>query len=100
MKKQGFTYIMANDRPTLYAGSSSNLIQRVYQHKNGLVDGRFTKKYKLHKLVYYESFNTIMEAIMRERQIKDMNREEKLDMIKKINPNLEDLYGKILDKPE
>lgn len=99
MSKQGFVYIMANDRPTLYTGVSSNLVQRIYQHKNNLVDG-FTKKYQLHKLVYFEVLDTIQAAIIREKQIKDMNRNEKLEMIKKFNPTFEDLCGKILDKPE
>lgn len=99
MNKQGFVYIMANDRPTLYVGVTSNLIQRVSQHKDNLVDG-FTQKYQLHKLVYFEILDAIHGAIIREKQIKDMNRNEKLEMIKKFNPTFEDLYGKILDKPE
>ncbi|HYK09147.1 MAG TPA: GIY-YIG nuclease family protein [Candidatus Eisenbacteria bacterium] len=97
--KQGFTYIMANNRPTLYTGVTSNLVQRVYQHKNHLVKG-FTDTYNLDKLIYFETFDTINEAIIREKQIKDMNRVEKLIMIKKLNPTLKDLYDQILDKPE
>lgn len=99
MLKRGYTYIMANSRPTLYIGVTSNLIRRIYQHKNNLVQG-FTQKYNLHRLVYYEVFETIQQAIIREKQIKDMNRIDKLNMIKKINPNLDDLYKMILDKPE
>jgi putative endonuclease len=93
--KKGYVYIMANERPTLYTRVTSNLIQRVYQHKNNLVEG-FTKKYNLHKLVYYETLDTIMSAIIREKQIKDMKRTEKLGMIKKTNPTLKDLYYKII----
>lgn len=97
--KQGFVYIMANNRPTLYTGVTSNLIQRVYQHKNNLVKG-FTSKYNLHKLVYYEVYDTIEQAIIREKQIKDMNRVNKLEMIRRFNPQFKDLYHRILDKPE
>lgn len=90
---------MANDRPTLYVGVTNNLIRRVYEHKNNFVRG-FTQKYNLHKLVYYEIFDTIEQAIIREKQIKDMNRNDKLAMIKKFNPTFKDLYNRILDKPE
>jgi putative endonuclease len=90
---------MANDRPTLYTGVTSNLIKRCFEHKNNLVKG-FTSKYNLHKLVYYEVFDSIEQAIIREKQIKDMNRKDKLVMIKKFNPIFQDLYNKILDKPE
>jgi len=92
--KHGYVYIMANSRPTLYTGVTSNLPSRVYQHKNNLVKG-FTAKYKLHDLIYYEALDTIMSAIIREKQIKDMNRNEKLAMIKKFNPTFKDLYEEI-----
>ena len=87
---------MANSRPTLYAGVTSNLVKRVYEHKNNLVKG-FTSKYNTHKLVYYEVFETIEQAIIREKQIKDMNRKDKLDMIGKFNSDFRDLYNQILD---
>ena len=98
---------MANARPTLYTGVTSDIIKRIYQHKNNLVEG-FTSKYNLHKLVYYEVFDTIEQAIIREKQVKDMNRKDKLLMVKKFNPQFEDLYSeilgqsgiRILDKPE
>ena len=90
---------MANDRPTLYTGVTSNLVKRVYEHKNNLVEG-FTAKYNIHKLVYYEVFDTIEQAIIKEKQIKDMNREDKLEMIRKFNHTFKDLYNQILDKPE
>lgn len=94
MKKGGYAYIMANISQTLYAGVTSNLVGRVYQHKNSLVEG-FTKKYKLHMLVYYEVFETIEQAIIREKQIKDMNRADKLKMIYQFNPKFKDLYEEI-----
>ena len=91
---------MANNRPTLYTGVTSILIKRVYEHKNNLVEG-FTSKYKLHKLVYYEVLDDINLAIIREKQIKDMNRIDKLNMIKRFNPDFKDLYNRILDlRPE
>jgi putative endonuclease len=91
---------MANIRPTLYTGVTSSLVKRVYQHKNNEDPSSFTARYNLHKLVYYEVFDTITEAIVREKQIKDMNRIDKLSLIKKFNPLFEDLYNAILDKPE
>ena len=94
MKKKGFVYIMANNRPTLYTGVTSNLLKRVLEHKNKLVEG-FTYKYNLSKLVYFEVFEYIEQAIIREKQIKDMNREDKILMIGKFNPTFEDLCEKL-----
>lgn len=99
MKKGGFVYVMANSRPTLYVGVTNNLIRRVYEHRNNLVQG-FTSKYNLHRLVYFETMDSIESAIIREKQLKDMNRSDKIAMIKKFNPKFEDLYSMILDKPE
>ncbi|MDP3948161.1 MAG: GIY-YIG nuclease family protein [bacterium] len=95
MSKVMYVYIMANNRPTLYTGITNNLVKRVYEHKQELVKG-FTKKYHLHKLVYYENIEGEIEAIIREKQIKDMNRADKLKMIREINPELKDLYQAIL----
>ena len=92
--KVGYVYIMANSRPTLYTGVTNNLVRRVYEHKNDLNEG-FTSKYKLHKLVYYESLPTIELAIIREKQIKDMNRTDKVELIMNFNPNFADLYNRI-----
>lgn len=95
MNKQGIVYIMTNARLTLYTGVTSNLVKRVWEHKQDVVKG-FTSKYKLHKLVYYETFETITEAIIREKQIKDMRRKDKLEMIRKMNPTFKDLYNDLL----
>ena len=99
MTKGGYVYVMANQRPTLYVGVTSNLIKRVYEHKHNLVRG-FTARYLCHKLVYFEVFDSIEQAVIREKQIKDLNREDKLTLIKKLNPNLKDLYYTILDASE
>ncbi len=93
--EKGYVYIMANSRPTLYTGSTNNLTRRVYEHKNNLVKG-FTAKYNLHNLVYYECLDNVEQAIIRERQIKDLNRDNKLILIKKLNPSLKDLYNDII----
>lgn len=90
-----YIYIMANDRPTLYTGVTNNLVRRVYEHREELISG-FTQKYHLRKLVYYETIEGKLQAIIREKQIKDMNRIEKLNMIRSFNPSFRDLYSKIV----
>jgi len=95
MRKQAFVYIIGNNRPTLYIGVTSNLIKRVYEHKQGLVDG-FSKKYQLYKLLYYEVFGDIEEAIKREKQLKNWHREWKLNLIKSKNPDFKNLYPEIV----
>lgn len=86
-----YVYMMGNDRPTLYTGVTNDLVGRVYEHKEELADG-FTKKYHLHKLLYFEVIDGEIEAIVREKQIKDMDRNDKLRMIKEFNPEFKDMY--------
>ena len=91
MSKQAYVYIMTNKSNTvLYTGVTSNLIKRVYEHKQKLVDG-FTKKYNVTKLVYFEVFEDIENAITREKQIKGWLRNKKVILIESMNPEWEDL---------
>ena len=95
MDKQFYVYILASKRNgTLYTGMSSNLTQRVWQHKNNSVEG-FTDKYNVKKLVYYEVYENAESAITRERQIKKWRRKWKLRLIEEQNPNWEELYNSI-----
>ena len=82
---------------TLYTGVTSDLKVRVYQHKNNVFEKSFTAKYKLHNLVYYETFHNIEEAIAREKQIKGGSRKKKEALINSFNPEWKDLYEDILD---
>ena len=85
-------YILASKRNgTLYVGVTSNLVQRVWQHKNDLVEG-FTKRYRVHSLVWYKSHDTMEGAIAREKAIKEWKRTWKLGLIEKDNPRWLDLY--------
>lgn len=95
--KPGYIYIMTNQKNgTVYVGVTSDLIKRVYEHKNELCDG-FTKKYNLKTLVYYEVFEEIVSAIIREKQLKAGNRKKKIKLIESLNPNWSDLYPSLLD---
>ena len=107
MEEKSFAvYIMSNAKPTLYTGITNNLIRRVYEHKTNHKPNSFTAKYYIHRLVYYEIFDSQRNAIIREKQIKNMSRKEKIELIKKSNPALKDLFEditgtrKIPDKPQ
>lgn len=94
--KYYYVYILSNfRRTTLYTGVTNNLVKRVYEHKNNLADG-FTKKYGVHDLLYYESYEDPNSAIEREKQIKSWSRKKKDQLIMKFNPKLKDLYGEIV----
>ncbi|RJQ38471.1 GIY-YIG nuclease family protein [Candidatus Microgenomates bacterium] len=89
--KQFYVYILTNkNNHVLYTGVTSNLIKRIYEHKNKLADG-FAKKYNANKLIYYEIFEDPENAIKREKSIKNLLRRKKIELIKNINPNFEEL---------
>ncbi len=89
--KSYYVYIVTNKSRTLYTGVTNNLERRVYEHKNKLIDG-FTKRYNVTKLLYFEAFSDIRDAIAREKQIKAGSRKKKLDLVKQMNPEWKDLY--------
>jgi len=90
--KYYYTYILASKRNgTLYIGVTNDLLKRVHEHKQDVIEG-FTKKYGVHILVYYEQFEDIESAITREKQVKKWNRKWKLRLIEKMNPDWKDLY--------
>ena len=85
-------YILAHKKNgALYIGVTSDLIKRVYEHRNDLADG-FTRKYKIQKLVYFEQVDNADAAITREKRLKKWNRQWKVDLIEKSNPDWNDLY--------
>ncbi len=89
--QKGSVYIMSNfRRTTFYIGFTRNLVLRVAIHKEGLVEG-FTQKYNLKYLVYFEEFDRIVDAIHREKQLKNWHREWKINLIKSLNPGMRDL---------
>ena len=96
VKAKNYTvYIATNKLNTvLYTGVTNNLARRIYEHKHRLLSG-FTSKYNVNKLVYYEVFENINDAIFREKQIKAGSRSKKIQLIRKINPGFNDLYYRI-----
>ncbi len=92
-----YVYILTNKANTLfYIGISGNIKTRLFQHRKHLIKG-FTDKYNITKVIYIESFNSIIEAIEREKQLKGWKREKKIELIKTLNPNLKDLYEDIMN---
>ncbi|RZA33505.1 MAG: GIY-YIG nuclease family protein [Lysobacteraceae bacterium] len=97
MDKPSYVYVLAS-RPygTLYIGVTSDLIRRVWEHKEGFVAG-FTNKHRIKLLVWYEVHAEIVEAITREKQIKEWKRDWKINLIQSTNPHWRDLYNDITD---
>ena len=90
-----YIYIMSNNSNTIvYIGITNDLVSRVYEHRNELVEG-FSKKFHTHKLVYFEVYNTAYDAIAREKQLKKWTREKKNILIEKDNPEWIDLWDRI-----
>ncbi|RMG29357.1 MAG: GIY-YIG nuclease family protein [Methanobacteriota archaeon] len=85
-----YVYIMASKSRTLYTGVTNNLFRRVYEHKHKLLEG-FTKRYNITRLVYYEKYDYIWDAIRREKQIKGWLRRKKIALIESVNPEWKDL---------
>jgi putative endonuclease len=95
MHTESYVYLLANKHNNvLYTGVTSDLIRRVYEHKNKLVKG-FTQKYNVDRLVYYEACSNIVVAIEREKQVKGWSRKKKEDLINALNPEWDDLYRSI-----
>jgi putative endonuclease len=99
MGKEYYVYIMTNKSRTLYTGVTSNLMRRVQEHKEKLIEG-FTSKYNIHILVYYESTSSVYAALAREKQIKGWLRAKKIALIESENPEWKDLsFEWYVDEP-
>lgn len=94
--KSYYIYILSNKtNSVLYTGITSNVIKRIYEHKHNLVDG-FTKKYLIHKLIYYEQYQDIRDAMEREKQLKAGSRKKKESLVTFLNPEWKDLYDSLV----
>ncbi len=92
MSNQYYVYILASKKNgTLYIGVTNDMMRRVGEHKAGMIEG-FTTKYKINKLVYFEAYKNINEAILREKRLKKWNRHWKIKLIEEMNPEWNDLY--------
>ena len=96
--RDGFLYIMASVTRTLYIGVTNGLVRRVWQHQHGEIAG-FTKRYELNRLVYFEHYGDIRDAIAREKQLKRWRRSKKNALIKSVNPNWNDLSPMLEQEP-
>ena len=95
--KSYYVYMLASKRNgTLYIGVTNDLVRRVYEHKQGLIEG-FTKKYKVDRLVFFEETNDVESAIIREKRLKKWNRQWKIELIEKQNPEWKDLYEGMIE---
>lgn len=94
-ERRFFVYIMTNNaRTVLYIGITNDLLRRVFEHREKLIEG-FTSRYNCNRLVYYEIFGTALDAIAREKQLKRWGRAKKIDRIRTMNPQINDLWGTI-----
>jgi len=95
LEKNYYIYIMTNKwNNVLYTGITNDLKRRVFEHKNKIIKG-FTERYNINKLVYYEIYDDVYNAIQREKQIKSWSRKKKIELIKSLNPEFKDLYEEI-----
>lgn len=91
-----YVYILSSKKyGTLYIGVTNDLIKRIYEHRNDLIEG-FTSKYSVHRLVYYEQTKNITAAVNREKQLKKWNRKWKINLIEQTNPDWLDLYDTLV----
>ena len=96
MNREPCVYLLASRRNgTLYTGVTSDLVKRVWEHKNNVAEG-FTKRYGVHRLVWYELYSNIESAIAREKAIKEWKRQWKLELIKSLNPDWRDLFEELV----
>lgn len=93
MMKKWYVYILTNYKNSVfYTGVTNNVKRRIWEHKNGIDKNSFTAKYKLYKLVWFEAFQTPIDAISTEKRVKDFRREKKILLIQNLNPKFQDLY--------
>jgi putative endonuclease len=96
MNKQPAVYVLASKRNgTLYIGVTSDLVKRIWQHKNNMIEG-FTKRYGVHQLVWYELHENMQSAIEQEKRMKEWKRKWKMELIESMNPNWQDLYHTVV----